>query len=215
MVEAVAEQEAQPVFRKYEFLAFSLLSFVGMSLLLVRLPYREAYINAIYTSGLLIWFYVYLRFRYGIKPPFSLLLFLGGAVAVDVLGNFYQMYGRSFGPVMYDEFSHFTAAALSLPPVMWLLREMTRKFGHRLPLMLVSFLSVTIAFSLTAYYEVLELWDERFYGGKRLWTPTDSANDLQWGLFGVVLAALITALVFKLMDVRRGELHRGGSRGRY
>ncbi|HEY7547593.1 MAG TPA: hypothetical protein VID27_22035, partial [Blastocatellia bacterium] len=64
----------------------------------------------------------------------------------------------------------------------------------------LAFLSVTITFSFTAYYEILELWDEKFFGGKRLWSPTDSANDLQFGLAGIVLAALITATVFKIRD---------------
>ncbi|MEO6392698.1 MAG: hypothetical protein ABIP75_12690, partial [Pyrinomonadaceae bacterium] len=62
----------------------------------------------------------------------------------------------------------------------------------------------TIAFAFSAYYEVLELWDEKFWGGKRLWTPTDSANDLQFGLMAIVLFAVGSHFVFKWIDRRAG-----------
>ena len=194
-------------FQQYEFLAFSIASFVGKSYLLVRLPYRTFNDNALYTSALLAAFYCYFRFRYKVIPPLVVVFCLGMAVAVDVLGNYFHLYGNDFGPVQFDEFSHFLGSGLSLPPAMWLLRATTRRFGLRLPLMLLAFLSVAVTFAFCAYYEILELWDERFFGGKRLWTPTDSANDLQFGLAGIVLAALLTALVFKLQD-RYAELEQ-------
>jgi uncharacterized membrane protein YjdF len=190
-------------FRQSEFMIFSIVIFASKSLLLVRLPYREWNVNALYTTLILIAFYCYFRFRYKLAPPLITVFFLGAAVGVDVLGNYFHLYGQEFGPVMYDEFSHFVTAGLSLPPAMWLLRATTRRFGLMMPLNLLSFLSVTITFSFTAYYEILELWDEKFFGGKRLWTPIDSANDLQYGLAGIVLAALITAMVFKIQDRRR------------
>lgn len=200
MADAATGSKVRQKFRQSEFLIFSIIIFVSKSFLLVRLPYREWNVNALYTTLILIAFYCYFRFRYKLAPPMIMIFFLGAAVAVDVLGNYFHLYGQPFGPVQYDEFSHFITAGFSLPPAMWLLRATTRRFGLMIPLNLLSFLSVTIAFSFTAYYEILELWDEKFYGGKRLHTTIDSANDLQFGLAGIVLAALITALVFKIQD---------------
>lgn len=190
-------------FQQYEFLAFSIVSFIGKSYLLVRLPYRSFNDNALYTGALLAAFYCYFRFRYKVIPPLVVIFFLAGAVAVDVLGNYFHLYGHGFGPVQFDEFSHFLGSGLALPPAMWLLRATTRRFGLRLPLMLLAFLSVAVTFGFCAYYEILELWDERFFGGKRLWTPTDSANDLQWDLFGIVVAATLTSQVFAFIE-RKG-----------
>jgi uncharacterized membrane protein YjdF len=200
----VADETTAPAwkraFKEREFVAFSILMFVGKSFLLVRLPYREVDVNALYTSLILLAFYLYFRFRYKVKPPVVIVFFLGAAVAVDVMGNFFQLYGREFGPVEYDEFSHFLGSGLSLPPAMWLLRATTRRFGVKLPLDLLAFLSVTITFSFCSYYEILELWDEVYFGGKRLWTPIDSANDLQWDLAGIIVAAFISVAVFKILD---------------
>lgn len=193
-------------FRQLEFYLFSIAAFVGKSYLLVRLPYRTYDVNAFYTLLLLGLFYCYFRFRYGLIPPMIVVFFLGAAIAVDVFGNYLGLYGHKFGPVEYDEFSHFLGSGLSLPPTMWLLRATTRRFGLRLPLGLTAFLSVSITFSFCAYYEILELWDERFWGDfQRLWTPQDSANDLQWDLLGIVVAALVSSLVFQLVDRAEGR----------
>ena len=191
-------------FKEREFLAFSVLTFAAKSFLLVRLPYRDVDVNAIYTALILLSFYLYFRFRYKVKPPFLIVFFLAAAVAVDVAGNFFHLYGRQFGPVEYDEFSHMVGSGLSLPPAMWLLRATTRRFGVKLPLDMTAFLSVTITFSFCSYYEILELWDEVYFGGKRLWTPSDSANDLQWDLSGIIIAAFISIAVFRAID-RRAE----------
>ncbi|MEW6737183.1 MAG: hypothetical protein AB1489_38215 [Acidobacteriota bacterium] len=186
--------------RKYEFLCFSVLAFLAKSMLLVRLPYRSASINALYTTLLLLLFYCYFRFRQKLILPPIMVCFLAVAVAVDVIGNFFGLYGLEFGPLQYDEFSHCLGAGLSLPPTLWLLRATTRRLGYKLPLDLLCFLSVSITFSFCAYYEILELWDEQYFNGKRLWTPQDSANDLQWDLTGIIVAVLISALVFKLSE---------------
>jgi uncharacterized membrane protein YjdF len=188
-------------FRQAEFLTFSIIIFVAKSFLLMRLPYREWPINTGYTALILAAFYCYFRFRYKLAPPAIVVFFLGAAVVVDIVGNYFHLYGQPFGPVMFDEFSHFITAAFSLPPAMWLLRATTRRFGLIIPLNLLTFLSVTISFSFAAYYEILELWDEQFYGDfTRIWTTQDTANDLQFGLAGIIIAALLTALIFKLQD---------------
>ncbi|HET9532079.1 MAG TPA: hypothetical protein VFQ92_17095 [Blastocatellia bacterium] len=198
MADVAISRTGRRSFRQAEFLVFSIAIFVAKSFLLVRLPYRTWDVNAFYTSLILIAFYCYFRFRYGITPPAIVVFFLGGAVAVDVVGNYQQLYGLKFGPVKFDEFSHFITSAFSLVPTMWLLRATTRRFGLILPLNLLAFFSVCITFSFAAYYEILELWDEKFYGDfTRLWTPQDSANDLQFNLAGIIVAALLSALYYK------------------
>jgi hypothetical protein len=187
---------------RYEFLAFSVIIFLAKSYLLVRMPYRTAELNAAMTVTILSSFYCYLRFRQNMRMPWFLLLFLALAVCEDVVGNFFHLYGTNVGPFAYDEITHFFGSGLALPPTMWLLRTTTRRMGVRLPANLLAFLSVCVAFAFSAYYEVLELWDEKFWGGKRLWTPTDSANDLQFGLMAIVTAAIITHFVYKLVDRR-------------
>jgi hypothetical protein len=67
----------------------------------------------------------------------------------------------------------------------------------------VGFLSVTIAFSFCAYYEILELWDELFWGDfERIHGSHDTPNDLMWDLGGIIVAALLATQIFKLLDRR-------------
>ena len=189
---------------KHEITFFSLLMFIAKSFLLIRMPYRGIELNTIYTVFILSSFYLYLRFRQGIVSPPILLLFLAAAVGADVIGNYLHLYGTYFGPVMYDEFTHFIGPALSLPATMWALRETMKGNGISFPNNLLAFFSATVTFAFAAYYEILELWDERFFGGKRLWTPTDSANDLQFGLIGIVISTFITLTVFKFLERKQG-----------
>ena len=203
MVDATFEATGKSSFRHYEFLIFSIAAFVGKSALLIRLPYRPASENAFYTTMLLLAFYCYFRFRYKLSPPLIILFCLGAAVGVDVMGNYLQLYGTQFGPVKFDEFSHFLGSAFALVPAMWLVRATTRRFGHKLPLDFIAFISVTITFSFCAYYEILELWDELFWGDfERLHGSRDSPNDLQFDLAGIITAALVSALIYKLADRR-------------
>ena len=191
-----------PKFKQYEFMAFSVLSFIGKSYLLVRLPYRDFQINAVYTGLLLTGFYCYFRFRLNLVPPLLVVIFLPAAVTVDVLGNYFHLYGAQFGPVQFDEFSHFVGSGLSLPPAFWLIGATTSRFGLKLPRGLLGFFSVTVTFSFCAYYEILELWDELFWGDfTRLHSPRDTPNDLQWDLAGIFTAVLITLLFFRVKDL--------------
>src|SRR5688572_3068396 len=119
--EVVSDSPDKWNLRQVEFLTFSLFAFLGKSALLVRLPYRTIDVNVLYTGLLLLLFYCYFRFRCRLTPPPVVVFFLATAVAIDVLGNFFQLYGRKFGPVQFDEFSHFLGSAASLPPTMWLL----------------------------------------------------------------------------------------------
>jgi hypothetical protein len=190
---------------KHEFTFFSLSMFIAKSFLLVRMPYRGIELNTFYTIFILSFFYLYLRIRQGLASPPILLLLLATAIGADVIGNYLQLYGTQFGPFMYDEFTHFIGPAFSVPITMWALREAMKGNEIPIPNNLLAFFSAVITFAFAAYYEILELWDEKFFGGKRLWTPTDSANDLQFGLLGIVISTLITTYVFKLLDKQKGE----------
>ena len=169
---------AQQKYRQIEFMIFATVAFIGKSALLIRMPYRPVWSNALYTSLLLLLFYCYYRFRNNMIPPLVVICFLAGAVSVDVLGNYFHLYGTDIGPKIilfgtqispqpFDHYTHFAGAGLSLPATMWLLRSGIKKFGAKLPLNLIAFLSVTITFSFASYYEILES------GREILWRPSD------------------------------------------
>ena len=191
-------------FQQYEFYVFSVVAFTLKSWLLIRLPYRPWVENTAYTSVLLLFVYCFFRFRQNIRIPVGVLACLAAAVGIDVLGNFFQLYNKPFGPLSdFDEFAHFFGSGFALIPVMWLLRATTRRIGIRLPQGMHGFFSVTVAFSFCAWYEILELWDELFYGDfQRIWSLHDTANDLQYDLAGIVAFALIASLVYTLSDRR-------------
>ena len=141
--------------------------------------------------------YFYARAFHGIAMPPALLLLVFGAVQVDALGNLFRMYGRSFGPVMYDEFAHMAVQALAAPLCVWLMGAALARFGYRPPLGVLVFFSVTTLFSLTAFYEVVELWDERYFGGQRIWSTHDAPNDLQWNFLGILAGAGAAYLILR------------------
>ncbi len=194
-------------FKQYEFYAFSVLAFTLKSWLLIRLPYRPWYVNTALTSVLLLFTYGFFRFRQSIRIPVSVLACLAAAVGIDVLGNLFQLYNKPFGPLSdFDEFAHFFGSGFALIPVMWLLRATTRRMGILLPQGMLGFLSTTVAFSFCAWYEILELWDELFYGDfQRIWSLHDTANDLQYDLAGIVAFALVASLVYTLIERRERQ----------
>ncbi|HEX8127484.1 MAG TPA: hypothetical protein VF527_00045 [Pyrinomonadaceae bacterium] len=142
--------------------------------------------------------YFYARARYKILLPPVLLLLVFAALQVDALGNFFSMYGHAvFGSFMYDEFAHLAVQTLTMPLIVWLLSATLRRFGHPLPLGLSIFFAVALFFSLSAFYEVIELWDERYFGGQRIWSKHDAPNDLQWDFAGILIGALLAYLILR------------------
>ena len=127
--------------RTVEFYAFAVTSFAAKSVLLIGLPYREWPVNTFYTVSLLLFFYLFFRFRQGLRAPIFVILCLAAAVAVDVLGNKFGFYGHPFGPLRdYDEFAHFTGSGFSAVAAFWLLRAGTRRMGFKLSSGLLGFL---------------------------------------------------------------------------
>jgi uncharacterized membrane protein YjdF len=170
--------------------------FVAGAAFLLKMCYLPFVVCTLLGGAWLAAVYFYLRARYKISLPPALLLLVFAALEVDALGNFFSMYGRPVvGHVMYDEFAHLAVQALTMPLVVWLLSESLRRFGHELPRTLCVFFAAAIFFSLSAFYEIIELWDELYFGGQRIWSKHDAPNDLQWDFAGIVLGALLAYLI--------------------
>jgi hypothetical protein len=178
-------------------LPFVALLFLAGSAFLLKMCYLPLLQNTVYGCLLLLALYGYLYARYDIRIPPVLLLLVLAAVEVDAVGNYFRMYGRRFGPVMYDEFAHLAVQALAAPLVLWLAGEVSARFGYHLPLGLLTLFSVMTLFSLTGFYEIIELWDERYFRGQRIWSPHDAPNDLQWNLAGIIVGSVSAYAVMK------------------
>lgn len=192
---ATAKPPAPPAIGKGEVLLAGLVALAMFTGLLLRLPYRSAPLNTLLAGGVLASFYFYLRLRLRIHLPLKLFSCLVIAIVIDMVGNQFGLFSTRIAFVPYDTITHFVASALSFLPVMWLLLEITRRYDYRLPLGFIAFFAVTTTFSLAAYYEITELLDERLLGGKRIWTPRDTVQDLAADLCGIIVAAVAYSLV--------------------
>ncbi|MFY9555069.1 MAG: hypothetical protein WAV20_17405 [Blastocatellia bacterium] len=201
-MESVASTNPKSIYRQLEFYLFCVVSFAAKSMLLIALPYREWPVNTVYTCVLLLFFYCYFRFRQNIIAPMFIVFSLAAAVAVDVLGNKFGLYGNPFGPLRdYDEFAHFAGSGFSAIPAFWLLRAGTRRMGLKLSSPLLGVLATSIAFTYCAWYEILELWDELFYSGfERIHWWFDSANDLFYDFLGVIVFIAAAALYLAMKE---------------
>ncbi|MFN2529754.1 MAG: DUF2238 domain-containing protein [Pyrinomonadaceae bacterium] len=179
----------------------ALLGFVCGAAFLLKMCYLSLGFNSIFGITFLSIVYLYARRRFGVTIPAALLILVFIALQVDVGGNYFRMYGRRFGPMQYDEFSHLTVQILVTPIFVWLVDQTLYKSHYRLSPSLTAFFAATTVFSLSAFYEIIELWDEVYFNGHRIWGPHDTANDLQWDLCGIVagtlLATVLSALAFR------------------
>ena len=189
-------------YRQIEFYAFCVISFSAKSLLLIGLPYREWPINTFYTCSLLLFFYIFFRFRQGLRAPVFVVFCLAAAVAVDILGNKLGLYGNPFGPLRdYDEFAHFAGSGFSAVAALWLLRAATRRMGFRLSNSLLGFISTSVAFTYCGWYEILELWDEYFWSKfERIHWWYDTPNDLFYDFLGVIAFIGVTTFGFWISE---------------
>ena len=172
-----------------------MLALLAGAAFLTKMCYLSLAFNTIFVIVFLSIFYLYASARLNLQIPFALLATVFLALQVDALGNFFGMYGRQFGPMQYDEFAHMAVQVLVTPTVVWLVARTLEKFGYKLPLKLTAFFAATIVFSLSAAYEIIELWDERYFGGQRIWGKYDTATDLQWDLCGILLGTLLSCII--------------------
>jgi uncharacterized membrane protein YjdF len=77
------------------------------------------------------------------------------------------------------------------PAIVWLVQHTLQKWGYHLPVKLTAFFAATMVFSLSAFYEIIELWDEIYFHPHRIWGPLDTATDLQFDLCGIVIGTLL------------------------
>jgi uncharacterized membrane protein YjdF len=183
--------------RRYLEIPAVMLSLFAGAAFLTKMCYLSLAFNSIFVVGFLLLFYFYVRRRLHIRIPVALLGLVFLALQVDALGNFFHMYGRQFGPVQYDEFAHMTVQVLVSPIIVWLVGQSLRQSGYPLPLKLTAFFAAVIVFSLSAFYEIIELWDEVHFGGRRIWGPYDTATDLQWDLCGIIVGTLFSCIMLR------------------
>ena len=162
---------------------------------LTKMCYLSLAFNTIFVIMFLTIFYLYVRARLDIHVPVLLLGLVFAALQVDALGNFFRMYGRQLGPMQYDEFAHMMVQLLVSPLIVWFVTQLLQRY--RLPLTLNAIFAGMIVFSLSAAYEIIELWDEIYFGGKRIWGPYDTATDLQWDLCGIIVGTLFSCIMLR------------------
>ena len=178
-------------------LSLALLALAGGAAFLLMMCHLSFAFNTVFGIVFLTLFYLYVRKRHGINLPASLLVLVFLALQVDALGNLLGMYGHEFGPFQYDEFSHMSVQLLATPIIVWLVKLTLDKLGHQLPLTLTAFFAATTMFSLSAFYEIIELWDELYFHPHRIWGPLDTATDLQFDLCGIVIGTLLACVLLK------------------
>ena len=187
------------ILRKLE-LPLVLFALLTGATFLLKMCYLGLVFNCLFGIGFLTIFYAYVKTRHGINIPLTLITLVFLALQVDALGNYFRMYGHSFGPMQYDEFSHMAVQVLITPIIIWLVRRALNRFGYKLSLLFTTFFAGTLMFSLSACYEIIELWDELYFGGKRIWGPYDTPNDLQWDLCGILLGSLLAVVLIRTTE---------------
>jgi hypothetical protein len=187
--------------RKIE-LPLVLLVLTAGTAFLLKMCYLSLAVNCLFGLVFLSAFYAYVRNRHGINIPPILLVLVFGALQVDALGNFFRMYGRQFGPMQYDEFSHMAVQVLITPIIIWLVRRGLERFGQNLSPGFATLFAISLMFSLASAYEVIELWDEVYFGGQRIWSKFDTANDLQWDLTGIIVGTLLAVPLLRATETK-------------
>jgi uncharacterized membrane protein YjdF len=183
--------------RRYFEIPIVILALIAGAAFLTKMCYLSLAFNTIFVIIFLALVYFYVRYRFEIKIPVVLLGLVFLALQVDALGNFFHMYGRQFGPMQYDEFAHMMVQVLVSPIIVWLVGRVLQQCGFILPLKLTAFFAATIVYSLSAIYEIIELWDEVYFGGHRIWGSYDTATDLQWDLCGIIVGTLFSCIMLR------------------
>jgi uncharacterized membrane protein YjdF len=172
---------------------------------LLRMPYLKIWVSMPVCVAYLWAIHAFVETRYKVKIPVALLFLVWASVALDNVGNLrfggsLSMYDTKFKYFQYDEFAHTVIPALVAPVIVWLLRAGLGRFGHRLPLGLVTFFAMTTMFAISGFYEIIELWDDKYMWpapGMRIHGAYDTANDLQCDLIGMIIGGLMAHAILK------------------
>ena len=170
---------------------------------LLKLAYLRIWFSTPICIAWLAAIYVYVKQRFGIKIPVILLALVYVSVALDGLGNLFDWYNTKYKYVQYDEFTHTAIPALTAPVIVWLLNEGMKRFGYKLPLWLVTFFASTTMFTISGFYEIIELWDDKYFWpqpGMRIHGPYDTPNDLQCDLIGLVIGGIAAYVILRRKD---------------
>jgi len=170
------------------------------TLFLLRLAYLRIWVSTPICFAYLAAIYTFVRARYQTKIPIVLLFLVFLSVALDGLGNFFGLYSARYDYIQYDEFTHTAIPALTAPVIVWLCNTLMNYKGYRLPLGLVTFFAITTMFTIAGFYEVIELYDDKYMWpqpGMRIHGSYDTANDLQCDLMGMITGGLIAFSILK------------------
>ena len=168
----------------------SLLIFFLTIVLAILFPYLRMPVSLTCGFLFLLLLYFIAKKEFEIEVPLLIvfLLFLGAFV--DSLGNALNLYGKKLGPLWYDSWVHlFTPFCLSLS-LSWLFYYLKRQRKIKMKRWVMGLFVFSLITTLSAFYEVTELWDELYFGGKRIWGEQDTARDLQWNMTGALLGTL-------------------------
>ncbi len=192
------------IVKRFESLIIAGLLVCG-AVFLLKLPHMRIWVIMPVCVAYLWAIYAFVKARYKVKIPTSLLFLVWASVALDNIGNLkfggYQgLYNTKFTYFQYDEFTHTTIPALIAPVIVWLLRAGLDHFGYRLPLGLVTLFAMTIMFTVSGFYEIVELWDDKYMWpapGMRIHGAYDTPNDLQCDLLGLTIGGLMAYVILK------------------
>lgn len=177
--------------------------------ILLKMAYLPLYRSSIYTLLFIgaAWYYLAARWALRIPPLLAVLVYL--TAFLDGIGNLLGLYRQKFLFIQYDEFTHSISPALAAPVVLWLLKALLDRFGYRLPLGLVTLFAITIMFTIAGFYEIVELWDDKYMHpvpGMRIHGAYDTPNDLQWNLGGMVVGGTIAWSILRRASFRNRAL---------
>lgn len=164
---------------------------------LINTPYLSVGFNSAFLTLYLASTYALVRKQFDARIPFALLGLVFIALQVDVVGNYFHWYRPDVKPIRYDEFAHLIVQALIMPMIVWIALLFAEAADVRAPFWLVATFAASVMLSLAAFYEILELWDDRYLGGHRIWSVLDTAEDLQWDLAGILLGTVLARMMLR------------------
>ena len=173
------------------------------SIFLLRMAYLRIWYSTPICVAWLSAIYIYVKQRFDVKIPIALFALVYASVALDGLGKLFDWYSTKYKYFQYDEFTHTAIPALTAPVIVWLLNEGLKRFGYPLPLWIVTFFAITTMFTISGFYEVIELWDDKYFWpqpGMRIHGSYDTANDLQCDLIGMVIGGIAAFICLRRQE---------------